>query len=73
MSMICVLLCYSHPALKAEGFQKRIFHLACLEKFWPFLCQKDRSFMILKVARVELISAIKYETEIYNQCLYKHI
>lgn len=29
--------------------------------------------MILKVARVELISAIKYETEIYNQCLYKHI
>lgn len=26
--------------------------------------------MILKVVQVELISAIKYETEIYNQCLY---
>lgn len=70
MSVICVLLCYSHPALKAEGFQNLTFHLACLEKFWPFLCQKYRSFMILKVVQVELISAIKYEAEIYNQCLY---
>lgn len=73
MFIIHVLLCYSDSALKAEGFQNLTFHLAYLKKIWPPLCQKYRSFMNLKVVQVEsitLYSAIKYEVEIYNQCLY---